>query len=99
MFLAGNVLEGLAHVLEWVLTLYMYVIIARALISWVNPDPLNPIVQFLERVTEPVLAPIRRVLGWRMGIDLSPIVAILIILFLQYALIRSLFDLAVRMHE
>jgi YggT family protein len=98
MFVAGNLLEGLAHVLDWVLTLYMYVIIARALISWVNPDPWNPIVQFLERATEPVLSPIRRALGWRMGIDLSPIVAILVIVFLQYALVRSLFEMAVRMH-
>ena len=98
MFLAGNMLEGMAHVLDWVLTLYMYVIIARALISWVNPDPFNPIVQFLERVTEPVLAPIRRWIGWRMGIDLSPIIAILIIIFLQYAVVRSLFELATRMH-
>ncbi len=98
MFVAGNLLEGLAHVLDWVLTLYMYVIIARALISWVNPDPWNPIVQFLERATEPVLSPIRRALSWRMGIDLSPIVAILVIVFLQYALVRSLFEMAVRMH-
>jgi YggT family protein len=98
MFVAGNLLEGLAHVLDWVLTLYMYVIIGRALISWVNPDPWNPIVQFLERATEPVLSPIRRALGWRMGIDLSPIVAILVIVFLQYALVRSLFEMAVRMH-
>ncbi len=98
MFVAGNLLEGLAHVLDWVLTLYMYVIIARALISWVNPDPWNPNVQFLERATEPVLYPIRRALGWRMGIDLSPIVAILVIVFLQYALVRSLFEMAVRMH-
>jgi YggT family protein len=98
MFVAGNVLEGLAHVMDWVLTLYMYVIIARALISWVNPDPWNPIVQFLERATEPVLYPIRTRLGWRMGIDLSPIIAILIIIFLQYALVRSLFEMASRMH-
>ncbi len=98
MFVAANVLEGIARVADWVLTLYMYVIIARALISWVNPDPWNPIVQFLERATEPVLAPIRRWLGWRMGIDLSPVVAILIIVFLQYALVRSLFEMATRMH-
>ena len=98
MFLAGNFLEGLAHVADWVLTLYMYVIIARALVSWVNPDPWNPIVQFLERATEPVLYPLRRRLSWGMGIDLSPIVAILIILFLQYALVRSLFEMASRMH-
>ncbi|MBM4125093.1 MAG: YggT family protein [Nitrospira sp.] len=98
MFIAGNVLEGVAHVVDWVLTAYMYVIIARALISWVNPDPWNPIVQFLERATEPALAPIRRRLGFGMGLDLSPIIAILIIVFLQYALVRSLFEMATRMH-
>lgn len=98
MFVAGNMLEGLAHVVDWVLTLYMYVIIARALISWVNPDPWNPIVQFLERATEPVLYPIRNRLGWKMGLDISPIIAILIIIFLQYALVRSLFEMASRMH-
>lgn len=98
MFVAGNMLEGLAHVIDWVLTLYMYVIIARALISWVNPDPWNPIVQFLERATEPVLYPIRNRLGWKMGLDISPIIAILIIIFLQYALVRSLFEMASRMH-
>jgi YggT family protein len=76
----------------------MWVIIARALISWVNPDPWNPIVQFLDRATEPVLGPIRRKLGWRMGIDVSPIIAILIIMFLQLAVVQSLKEMAVRMH-
>lgn len=98
MFVASNMLYGFATVMDWVLTLYMYVIIARALISWVNPDPWNPIVQFLNRATEPVLYPIRRRLGYGMGLDLSPIVAILVIIFLQYALVRSLYDLAARMH-
>jgi len=98
MFLMGNVLQGVATVLDTVLWLYMWVIIARALVSWVNPDPWNPIVQFLERVTEPVLAPIRRWVGWRMGIDLSPIIAILIISFLQIALVKTLNDLARQMN-
>lgn len=98
MFVMGNVLQGVATVLDTVLWLYMWVIIARALISWVNPDPWNPIVQFLERVTEPVLAPIRRWVGWRMGIDLSPIIAILIISFLQIALVKTLSDLARQMN-
>jgi YggT family protein len=98
MFIAGNVLQGLARVFDLVLTLYMWVIIARALISWVNPDPWNPIVQFLDRITEPVLAPIRRRLGWQVGIDLSPLVAILVIYFLQYALVGSLYDMARRLH-
>ena len=98
MFVMSNVLQGLATVLDTVLWLYMWVIIARALISWVNPDPWNPIVQFLERVTEPVLAPIRRWIGWRMGIDLSPIVAILIISFLQIAVVKTLSDFAHQMN-
>jgi YggT family protein len=98
MFIGGNILQALATILDTVLWLYMWVIIARALISWVNPDPWNPIVQFLERVTEPVLAPIRRWIGWRMGIDLSPIIAILVITFLQIALVQTLRDIAVRMN-
>ena len=98
MFVMGNVLQGVATILDTVLWLYMWVIIARALISWVNPDPWNPIVQFLERVTEPVLAPIRRLVGWRMGIDLSPIIAILIIGFLQIALVKTINDLAHQMN-
>lgn len=98
MFLVRNVLEALAVVADYLLWIYMWVIIARALISWVNPDPWNPIVRFLERATEPVLYPIRRRLGWRMGVDISPIIAILVIIFLQVALVQSLRDLALRMH-
>lgn len=98
MFVFRNVLLGTATVLDYMLWLYMWIIIARALISWVNPDPWNPIVQFLDRATEPVLAPIRRWMGWRMGIDLSPIIAILILTFLQFAVVQSLKDLALRMN-
>lgn len=98
MFVFRNVLLGTATVLDYVLWLYMWIIIARALISWVNPDPWNPIVQFLDRATEPVLAPIRRWMGWRMGIDVSPIIAILILTFLQFAVVQSLKDLALRMN-
>lgn len=98
MFVMGNVLLGVATVLDYALWFYMWIIIARALISWVNPDPWNPIVQFLDRATEPVLSPIRRWLGWRMGIDLSPLVAIVAITFLQIAVVQSLKDLALRMN-
>ena len=98
MFVVGNVLLGIATVLDYALSLYMWVIIARALISWVNPDPWNPIVQFLDRVTEPVLSPIRRRLSWRMGIDLSPLIAIVAISFMQIAVVQSLKDLAMRMN-
>ncbi len=98
MFVAGNILLGLATVTDWVLTIYMWIIIIRALISWVNPDPWNPIVQFLDRATEPVLARIRHFMGWRMGIDLSPLIAVLIILFLQFAIVNNLREAAFRMH-
>ena len=98
MFVAGNALSAVATILDYVLWLYMWVIIARALISWVNPDPWNPIVQFLDRATQPVLAPIRRWVGWRMGFDVSPIIAILIIWFLREALVKSLKELAVTMN-
>ncbi len=99
MFIAGNVLEGIATILDTILYIYMWVIIIRALISWVNPDPYNPIVQFLQRATDPVLYQIRKRLGMGgMGFDLSPIIAILFITFLQIAVVGSLKDLALRMH-
>jgi YggT family protein len=70
----------------------MWVIIIRALLSWVNPDPYNPIVQFLTRVTEPVLRPIRKLLPpWKMGgLDLSPLIVILAIYFLEIAVVDTL---------
>lgn len=95
MFVMGNLLLGAATVVDYVLWIYMWIIVARALISWVNPDPWNPIVQFLQKATEPVLQPIRNRLGWRMGIDLSPIIAILIIMFLQIAVVQTLRDVAI----
>ncbi len=98
MIVAGNVLEGLAIVIKLVLNLYFYVIVARALISWVNPDPYNPIVQFLYRATEPVLDPIRRRLDLGVGIDLSPLIVIVIIYFLEYAVVQSLLDIARQVH-
>ena len=98
MFVAGNFLDAVARMLDIGLTAYYWIIIVRAVISWVNPDPWNPIVQFLQRVTEPVLAPIRRILPtWRWGIDISPLVAILALIFIQQFLVGSLRDLAWRM--
>ena len=98
MFVVGNTLLGLATVLDYALSFYSWIIIARALISWVNPDPWNPIVQFLTRATEPVLAPIRRRIGLGMGIDLSPLIVIAAIWFMQIAVVQSVKDIAVRMN-
>ena len=97
MFIIGNFLHAVALVLDIILTFYMYVVIIAALISWVNPDPYNPIVRFLYAATEPVLRPIRRKLPMT-GIDFSPRIVIVVILFIKYFLIASLNDLAARMH-
>jgi YggT family protein len=98
MFVIGNFLMALAQVLDIILNIYMWVIIIAALISWVNPDPYNPIVRFLYRATEPVLRPIRRTIGTALGgIDVSPIIAILGIMFLRYFIVRSLIDIAARL--
>lgn len=95
MFIVGRFLEALAIVIYYVLNLYMYIIIARAVISWVNPDPYNPIVRFLYSITDPVLLAIRRRLPLSFGgMDFSPIVIILAIIFLQKFLVASLQDLA-----
>ena len=88
-------ITALVKIIDMGLTLYMWIIVARALISWVNPDPYNPIVMFLYRATEPVMAPIRRWLPLRgLGIDISPIIVIAAIVFLQSFLLKSLIELA-----
>ena len=94
MFVVENFFTALASIVYYLLELYMYVVIARAVISWVNPDPWNPIVQFLEKVTEPALAPIRRMIGWRLGVDVSPIILILLLMFLQRFIVPSLHQMA-----
>lgn len=95
MFIAGNFIAAVAKLIDMGLSLYMWIIIGRSLISWVNPDPYNPIVQFLYRSTEPVMAPIRRWLPLRnMGIDISPIIVIAAIIFLQSFLLKSLMEFA-----
>jgi YggT family protein len=97
MFVLGNLLDALASILYLVLNLYMWIIIARAVISWVNPDPYNPIVRVLYSITDPVLLAIRRRLPISFGgIDFSPIVVILAIIFLQRFLVASLHDLAMQ---
>lgn len=98
MFVLSNFIVALAKVINIALTIYMWIIIFRAVISWVNPDPYNQLVIFLYRVTEPVLGPIRRMLPLRStGIDFSPIVVILIILFLQYFLVEIMIQAAQRL--
>jgi len=76
----------------WVLDIYSWIIIAAALMSWVSPDPRNPIVMFLRQVTEPVLNPVRRLLPpWKTGgLDLSPLIVLLVIQFVDRVVLRSM---------
>jgi YggT family protein len=98
MFVLANLLLGIAEVLGMLLRFYMWVLIARVVISWVNADPYNPIVRAIVSVTEPVLYRIRRSLPiFAGGIDFSPLVVFAGIYFLQIFLVRTLIDLAVRM--
>ena len=93
MFIIGNFIEAIAVVVDYALWAYIWVIIARAIVSWVSPDPFNPIVRFLYRATEPVLRPIRRRLP-DMPIDFSPMIVIIAIIFLQRFLVKTLYQLA-----
>jgi len=95
MFILGNFLKAVAVVLDYVLTFYMWIVIARAVLSWVNPDPYNPIVRFIHNVTEPVMYRIRTRLPIDFGgIDFSPIVIILGVVFLQQFVVNSLLRLS-----
>jgi len=90
MFVFGNLLISVGIILDYLLGFYKWVVIIAALISWVSPDPHNPIVRFLYAVTEPVFRPIRRIIGYRLGpIDISPIIVILVIIFLQSFLVKT----------
>ena len=98
MFVLGNLLAAVAKILHVILMGYMWVIIIRALISWVNPDPYNPIVRALYAVTEPILSRLRRRLPLFAGsIDFAPIVVILIIYFLDWFLVGTILDLSIRL--
>ena len=95
MFVVGNLVLAFARVLETFLHVYMLIIVVAALISWVNPDPYNPVVRFLRAVTEPIFVWVRRRLPLPpMGIDVSPIIVLMVVLFLQVFLVATLYDMA-----
>lgn len=98
MYVVSNFLFAVAKILDVALTLYMWMIIARAVLSWVSLDPRNPMVSLLYQLTDPILWRIRRFLPLRgVGIDISPIIAILAIIFLRRFVVATLFDMAGRM--
>jgi YggT family protein len=98
MEFVGTLLQALATMLDLLLTLYLYIIIGRAVISWVNPDPYNPIVQFLFKATEPVLSRIRSLIPMnKIGLDLSPIIAMFAVIIVQQTAVTMLHQFAMRM--
>lgn len=97
MILLANFIIALGKVLSLALDIYMWGIIIRALISWVNPDPFNPIVRLLVRLTDPVLRPIRRMMPLNIGLDLSPMLAMLAIFFVRNFLVASLIEYGYRL--
>jgi YggT family protein len=94
MFAVGYFFTALGNLVDLVIQVYILIIVARALLSWVSPDPFNPIVRFLYRVTEPVLRPVRdRLPTMAMGLDLSPMIVILVLIFLQRFLVPVLYHM------
>ena len=95
MFGLGYLFTALGNLLDLVIQIYILLIIARAVVSWVSPDPYNPIVRFLHRITEPVLRPVRhRMPMLAMGLDLSPMVVILALILLQRFLVPVIYRIA-----
>lgn len=94
MFILANFIKAVAVVLDMALTLYLFVVIARAILSWVSPDPYNPIVRFIHNATEPVLSAVRSKIPYMGGIDLSPLVVIAAIYFVRIFVVNSLYHMA-----
>ncbi|MFH1767906.1 MAG: YggT family protein [Candidatus Omnitrophota bacterium] len=94
----SNFLFSLAKVVDIVLTVFSWCVIARALISWFNPGPYSQIVQLLYRVTEPVLDAVRRKItfSYNTGIDISPMIVVLAIIFLKSFIVKTLVGFAYR---
>jgi YggT family protein len=93
----GYFLQAVAGVLDMILFFAMIIVIARAVLSWVSPDPYNPIVRVINQLSEPLLFPIRRRVPYLGGMDLSPIILLMVIFFLQNFLVQSLKHLAIGM--
>jgi len=98
MFILGNFIRAFAEILDIGLTVFMWIVIAQAILSWVNPDPFNPIVRFINQVTQPVLYQIRKRIPTAIGgIDFSPIIVLLGIVFLRIFVVESLLHISVRL--
>ena len=95
MSVFGNIIFGLGEIVHSLLTIYIYVVVIAALLSWVRPDPYNPIVQILYRLTEPVYDFVRGKIPTNFGgVDIAPIIIILGLEFIDLFFIKLLYSLA-----
>ncbi|MBC8247349.1 MAG: YggT family protein [Deltaproteobacteria bacterium] len=95
MYIIGYLLMAIAKVLDVVMNIFLFIVIARAVLSWVSPDPFNPIVRFINNITEPILYPIRTRLPVHFGgIDLSPIIVFLGIIFVRTFVVNTLMQMS-----
>ena len=97
MFVVANLVIGIGQTIHYILNIYIFIIVARAIISWVSPDPYNPIVRFLYMATEPVLRYVRRVMPVVSGIDFSPIIVMVALFFIDQVLVQSIIDYGLRL--
>ncbi len=97
MFIVANLVIGIGQALHYILNIYIFIVVGRAIISWVNPDPYNPIVRFLYMATEPVLRYVRRLIPIVSGIDFSPIIVMVALFFLDQVLVQSIIEYGARM--
>ena len=97
MFILANLVIGVGQALHYIINIYLFIVVARAVISWVNPDPYNPIVRFLYIATEPVLRYVRGILPIFSGIDFSPIIVMIALFFIDQVLAQSIIDYGYRL--
>jgi len=99
MFVFGNLFSTIGSILNMLLTLYFWIIFARVVLSWVRPDPYNTLVRTICRLVDPVTYRISRIIPTRIGmIDFAPFILMLLIMFLKEFLVKTLFDIGLRMH-
>lgn len=95
MGFASILINAVYQVVDLAFTIYTFIVVARVLISWVNPDPYNPIVRFLHNATDPLLYRMRKVIPLQFGgIDLSPIVLLFALSILKQVVLQLIVTLA-----
>ncbi len=98
MYALGYFLIALGKILGGLLWAYMWIVIIRALLSWVRPDPYNPIVRFISNLVDPVSHRISRIIPTRIGmIDIAPLILIVVVYFLQAFLVPVIHETGLRL--